>query len=200
MGKAVAVAPKRKKKPLLNRIFTQMFYALVAWWVCIYVGAELFQNYENVRFIDAFYWAVQVATSTGPGDVAPKTDEGKILFIVYNNFVTVFLLLYLGANIVARVIKNSDLMSHNEQEWLFWMAELIYKMVAWNTILLVQIARKLELNVESLKRLSFQRADGSVPPPPPQPNDIGQDGDKWDRTEAEKVFRSKVQDKIPYRR
>lgn len=168
---------QNRRWKVIKELFNSLMFVAVIWGVCIVLGTFGFYMLEHgttsVSLLDSFYWAMQVATTTGPGDVTPKTDGGKLLFVAYNLIVSVGLLLLLGANIVVRAIKNADILTNAEQEWCFGVIERIYAMQAWNTRVNFAIANKLALPMPLLQDQNSQT--GEMPPCPPQPHDLGED-------------------------
>jgi len=47
------------------------------------IGALFYHHVEKLRFLDAFYLSVITLATVGYGDLAPKTDAGKIFTIFY---------------------------------------------------------------------------------------------------------------------
>lgn len=47
------------------------------------VGTWFYHRVEHWRYIDAMYFSVTTLTTVGLGDIAPKTDIGKIFTMVY---------------------------------------------------------------------------------------------------------------------
>lgn len=84
-------------------------YAATLW-----IGTVFFKATEQVRWLDAFYWASTTITSTGYGDIAPKTDAGKVFAVLFQQFGIVIVLALTIAWVLGKV--NADLYSHDEQE------------------------------------------------------------------------------------
>ena len=60
------------------------FRALFFWVVLVIVGGTLFYaRVEHWRILDALYFTIITLTTVGYGDLAPKTDAGKIFTVVY---------------------------------------------------------------------------------------------------------------------
>lgn len=159
----------------MKRSLNTLGIVLVVWGVCVLLGGFLFRLIEHsttgVGWIDSYYWAVQVASTTGPGDVAPKTDMGKFLFIVYNLIVSVVLLLILGANIVVRAIEDANALTHKEQEWSFFVQEQTYAMAARSLQLNYLIAQQLNISNLPPPLEGQDPITGAMRPCPPQPHD-----------------------------
>lgn len=69
------------------------------------------------NYFDAFYWANITVTSTGYGDISPKTFPGRLLAIVMVNAWIFFLVPMLVARFVSLLIRNKHQETHEEQEW-----------------------------------------------------------------------------------
>ena len=77
--------------------------------------ASMFALAEGLSWLTSLYWAGTTATSTGYGDVIPKTSTGKVLsFIVMHIGVYLFAPLA-GARLTARLVENHDAFTHAEQ-------------------------------------------------------------------------------------
>jgi hypothetical protein len=86
---------------------------LCVYFVTITIGVVGMIVFENTNLVDACYWASTTITSTGYGDVIPKTDEGKIFAILFQQFGIVIVLALTIAWVLGKV--NHDLFSHDEQ-------------------------------------------------------------------------------------
>lgn len=64
---------------------------------------------------DSVWWVIVTATTTGYGDMAPKTEGGRLLAGAFMLASWLFNLL-LGAQVAAKLIVNSDAWTHAEQE------------------------------------------------------------------------------------
>jgi voltage-gated potassium channel len=76
-------------------------------------GFRLFEG-DAYSFIDCLYWSSTTITSTGYGDIAPKTDGGKIFAVLFQQIGIVIVLALTIAWVLGKV--NADLFSHEEQE------------------------------------------------------------------------------------
>lgn len=87
--------------------------------LCIYVGTVLVGTlgmclFEGVHIVDAFYWASTTMTTTGYGDIAPKTDAGKCFVILFQQWAIVIVLALTIAWVLGKV--NKDAFTDEEQE------------------------------------------------------------------------------------
>ena len=64
--------------PVMKALFTVLFFTTV--------GALSMMAIESLSFTDAFYWAVVTVTTVGYGDVAPRTDAGKLFVCFFATF------------------------------------------------------------------------------------------------------------------
>lgn len=78
--------------------------------VVMLASAGLFALVEGHAYFDGLYWSVTTATSTGYGDITPKTFMGKGLAI----FVMVFTILFILPLMIYRTI---ELFTRNKHEW-----------------------------------------------------------------------------------
>jgi voltage-gated potassium channel len=91
--------------------------------------AMAFCAVEGIDLLDAYYWAFTTTTSTGYGDVVPKTGVGKIIAVFLMHLLTVFLGPLLAALITAKIITDHHLFSHDEQEQVKKELEAIRKLL-----------------------------------------------------------------------
>ena len=80
------------------------------------VAAGLFAFIEQRPFPESLYWAGTTATSTGYGDISPKTVAGQVLAFVLMHFSIFGIAPLIIVRLIERVSENRDLFSHEEQE------------------------------------------------------------------------------------
>ena len=80
------------------------------------VSAGLFAYLEGRGLLESLYWAGTTATSTGYGDISPKTVAGQILAFVLMHVSIFCIAPLIVVRLIERVTDNRDLFSHEEQE------------------------------------------------------------------------------------
>ncbi len=80
------------------------------------VSAGLFAYLEDRGFIESLYWAGTTATSTGYGDISPKTVAGQVLAFVLMHVSIFCIAPLIVVRLIERISDNRDLFSHEEQE------------------------------------------------------------------------------------
>ena len=89
----------------------------------IYVGVLLlaavgYSVTEGGSFRDALWWAVVTATTTGYGDIAPKTDAGRLVAVLLMHTSLFFIAPLLIVRMTQRLLEDRDAFTHEEQETL----------------------------------------------------------------------------------
>lgn len=78
---------------------------------------------EDYRLIDSLHWSMQTLSTTGYGDVPPKTDGGKILAMLLQPQALLLTALFF-ANFTKRAVHDPDAWTNEEQqEVLTWVRE-----------------------------------------------------------------------------
>jgi voltage-gated potassium channel len=75
----------------------------------------LFMLLERQDFMTSLYWAGATATSTGYGDIAPKTFGGQILAFVLMHISIFGVAPLIVVRLVDRLNENRDAFTHEEQ-------------------------------------------------------------------------------------
>lgn len=70
-------------------------------------GTLFYHKFEGWAWLDAAYFSVATMSTVGYGDLAPKTDAGKIFTMVYI-VVSIGLFVALVSQIAAALIKSKD--------------------------------------------------------------------------------------------
>lgn len=99
---------------LLKRLANTLLALVITLFVIWVIAALVYYKVEDYRLIDCFHFAMQTLSTTGYGDVPPKTDSGKILAMVVQPQALVMTALFF-ANFTARAVHNPDVFSHDEQ-------------------------------------------------------------------------------------
>jgi voltage-gated potassium channel len=76
---------------------------------------SLFMLLERQDFLTSLYWAGATATSTGYGDIAPKTFGGQILAFVLMHISIFGVAPLIIVRLVDRLNENRDAFTHEEQ-------------------------------------------------------------------------------------
>lgn len=83
--------------------------------VLLSVAALLFMLLEGQPFLDSLYWAGTTATSTGYGDISPKTVGGKALAFVLMHLSIFGIAPLIVVRLIDRLNENRDAFTHEEQ-------------------------------------------------------------------------------------
>ncbi len=73
----------RKTSPEEQKILHQFKYVGIASILLVGTGMVFYHMVEDLDWIDAAYFCVITLTTTGFGDITPKTDIGKVFTIFY---------------------------------------------------------------------------------------------------------------------
>lgn len=76
---------------------------------------SLFMLLERQDFMTSLYWAGATATSTGYGDIAPKTFGGQILAFILMHISIFVVAPLIVVRLIDRLNENRDAFTHEEQ-------------------------------------------------------------------------------------
>ena len=79
------------------------------------LSASLFMVIEGQSFGASLYWAGTTATSTGYGDISPKTVAGQVLALVLMHLSIFGIAPLIVVRLVDRLNENRDAFTHEEQ-------------------------------------------------------------------------------------
>jgi hypothetical protein len=80
---------------------TLVFFCFATLLLLLISGTTLFYHIEKWSLVDSFYFAGHTMMTVGYGDIAPKTEVGKIASVLFA-FASVGLALY-SVNVLARL-------------------------------------------------------------------------------------------------
>jgi voltage-gated potassium channel len=80
------------------------------------IASVLFMVLEDRGFLESFYWAGTTATSTGYGDISPKTVAGQALAFVLMHLSIFGIAPMIVVRLIDRLNENRDAFTHEEQE------------------------------------------------------------------------------------
>lgn len=83
--------------------------------VLLLLSAGLFAVLEGESLQRSFYWAGTTATSTGYGDVTPKTAAGQILSVALMHLAIFGVAPLIVVRLVNRMIDDQNAFTHEEQ-------------------------------------------------------------------------------------
>lgn len=87
-----------------------------AYLVLVLAAAGLFMYLEGQPFLDSLYWAGTTATSTGYGDISPKTGAGRVLALALMHISIFGVAPMIVVRLIDRLNENRDAFTHEEQE------------------------------------------------------------------------------------
>jgi voltage-gated potassium channel len=83
--------------------------------ILLVVSALLLMQFEGLSFGTAIYWAATTATSTGYGDISPKTAAGQFVAVALMHLSIFFIAPLIVVRLVDRLNVNRDAFTHEEQ-------------------------------------------------------------------------------------
>lgn len=79
------------------------------------ISAGLLTWFEGLDYLTALYWAATTATSTGYGDISPKTGGGQIVAVSLMHLSIFVVAPLIVVRLVDRLNENRDAFTHDEQ-------------------------------------------------------------------------------------
>jgi voltage-gated potassium channel len=126
------------------RAATDTFKELAAIYLSLLLASALiYMNLEGRTFLESFYWAGTTATSTGYGDVIPKTAGGQVLAFILMHISIFGVAPLIIVRLVDQLNQNRDAFTNEEQ---------------------VQILETIARIEEAVKRI--EQKSGTVDPDP----------------------------------
>jgi voltage-gated potassium channel len=102
-----------KEHDAYHRRLTYLLFLIVF----ILIGGAAFYHYiEGWRFLDALYFSTATMTTVGYGDIAPKTDAGKI-FTIFYIFSSVSIVLYGLSTFASHFVEAQEETMRERQEY-----------------------------------------------------------------------------------
>ena len=90
---------------------------LFAIYLCVVVAAAFaFVHFEAMSFLDAMWMTLVTATTTGYGDLYPKTPAGRVVAVLLMHTTTLFIIPLVTARLASKLIVDNDAFTHSEQE------------------------------------------------------------------------------------
>lgn len=79
------------------------------------LSAVLLAWFEGLDYLTALYWAATTATSTGYGDISPKTGPGQLVAVSLMHLSIFVVAPMIVVRLVDRLNENRDAFTHEEQ-------------------------------------------------------------------------------------
>lgn len=93
-----------------------LFEVIVLYSIIILVASTGFTYFEGLPFLKSLWLSFVTATSTGYGDISPKTLGGQITAVALMH-ATIFIVIPLAvARILSVVLQDRNVFTHEEQE------------------------------------------------------------------------------------
>lgn len=87
----------------------------LAYVTLLLVFTLLFMAIEGHGFINSLYWAGTTATSTGYGDISPKTTAGEMLALALMHLSIFGIAPLIVVRLIERINQDRDAFTHEEQ-------------------------------------------------------------------------------------
>jgi voltage-gated potassium channel len=120
MGKELKMERKAKRpistRKLISKATDTLLELAGIYLGMLFIAAVLFSLVEHHSLFDSFYWAGTTATSTGYGDISPKTKFGELLALFLMH-VSIFVIAPLiVVKLVDRIETDKDKFTEEEQQ------------------------------------------------------------------------------------
>lgn len=93
-----------------------MLELLLIYAAVLLIAAGLFAFFEGASFGDSVWWSIVTATTTGYGDISPRTLGGRAVAFLLMHLSVFLVIPLIVARIITNVIENRDAFTHAEQE------------------------------------------------------------------------------------
>lgn len=103
----------------------------VAYFLSRFIATFVFSDIESWKFLEAMWWTGVASQTIGYGDLAPKTDIGRLVAEPFHAFWTFYCLPLIAGHVVIYLFKNLNVFTHLEQEWLFKTVRITFDWVRW---------------------------------------------------------------------
>jgi voltage-gated potassium channel len=98
------------------RSATDTFRELALIYIALLIlSALLLMQFEGLDFSTAIYWAATTATSTGYGDISPKTGAGQFVAVALMHLSIFLIAPMIVVRLVDKLNENRDAFTHEEQ-------------------------------------------------------------------------------------
>jgi voltage-gated potassium channel len=98
------------------RAATDTFIELaIIYAMLLIVSSLLLMRFEGLDFGTAIYWAATTATSTGYGDISPKTGAGQFVAVALMHLSIFVVAPMIVVRLVDRLNEDRDSFTHDEQ-------------------------------------------------------------------------------------
>jgi voltage-gated potassium channel len=140
---------KKQKKPIsTRRLITSATDTLLElafiYFTILAVAAALFSIFEHHSFFDSLYWAGTTATSTGYGDISPKTKFGELLALFLMHISIFVIAPLIVVKLVDRIDTDKDKFTEEEQQAIMHQLAILDKRLHKIDQLMLKLAQ-LEL-------------------------------------------------------
>lgn len=96
--------------------FLDSIAEVLGWYLCfLFFMTAWVALTESWTLFESWWWLVVTITTTGYGDISPKTEEGQLVasFLMIGSWLFNVML---AGMVAAKLIVNSDAWTHSEQE------------------------------------------------------------------------------------